>query len=71
MAEFIYTRDDQPDVVRIVITVPRRLWDRWESRHQHFGKAIHSLRHSVIEVLAVHALHGTSTDKGDPFWSGD
>lgn len=65
VADFVFERDD---TTVIVLRVPRRLWDRWESRHQHYGKAIYSLRESVLEVLAVKSLRPSSEDQGDPFW---
>lgn len=65
MADFIFDRD-QTTVV--VLRLPKGLWDRWESRHQHYGKAIHALRETVTETLAVHSARGSFRDGGDPFW---
>lgn len=71
MADFIYVREDKPDHVHIVIKVPKLLWDRWEYRHRHFGAAIHALRASVVELLAIKGLAtDLSADHRDPFWKG-
>jgi hypothetical protein len=66
MAEFIYNRDD---TTVIVLRVPRRLWDRWEYRHQHFGKAVHALRESCIDVMAAGAASRAWQDAPDPFFT--
>jgi hypothetical protein len=65
MADFIFERDH---TVVIVLRVPRALWDRWEYRHQHFGKAIHALRESAIEIMGAGASRAAHVDRGDPFY---
>jgi len=67
MADFILDRDD---LTVIVLRVPRRLWDRWEYRHQHYGKAIHALRESCVEIMAARSLDHYR-DAGDPFYQGE
>lgn len=67
MAEFVYRREGS-EHVHIVLRVPRRLWDRWESQHAHFGKAIHAVRESVIDLIAIRAARASVRDGGDPFW---
>jgi len=56
------------DTVVISFRVPRRLWDRWEYRHQHFGKAIHALRESAIDIMAAGVLRTHNPDAPDPFF---
>jgi len=69
MAEFVYHREGA-DYVVVVLRVPKSLWDRWEFRHKHFGKAIHALRESCIQILAEkHASH-YEQDQLDPFFKG-
>lgn len=65
MAEFIYDRDA---TTVIVLRVPRRLWDQWEFRHGHYGKAIHALRESAIELMAAKSLNQYGSDHVDPFY---
>jgi len=67
MAEFIFERGD---TVVIVLRVPRSLWDRWEYRHTHFGRAIHALRESAIEIMGAGASRAADVDRGDPFFRG-
>jgi hypothetical protein len=64
MAEFIYDRDD---VTVICLRVPRGLWDRWEYRHDHFGKAVHALRESCIDIMAARSAAPAYVDMPDPF----
>lgn len=66
MAEFVYDRDD---TTVVVLRVPRRLWDRWEYRHQHYGKAIHALRESAVEIMAAGTLRRHDPDRPDPFYA--
>lgn len=65
MAEFIYERDA---TTVIVLRVPRRLWDQWEFRHGHYGKAIHAARESLVELMAAKQVSQYGTDQGDPFF---
>lgn len=51
----------------IVLRVPRRLWDQWEYRHQHFGKAVHALRESAIEIMGARTP-APYRDVQDPFY---
>lgn len=67
MADFIYKRDGS-EHVHVVLRVPARVWDRWESQHPHFGKAIHALRETVLEVMAIRTARASLRDGGDPFW---
>lgn len=68
MAEFIADRGDS---VLIAMRVPRDLWNRYEYRHKHYGKAIHSLRGVVCDILAAHSAAAPEyVDKGDPFYRG-
>jgi len=66
MADFIFERDDY---TVIVLRVPRKLWDRWEYRHTHYGNAIHALRETVIQVLAQGSIHSHDPDRPDPFYT--
>lgn len=66
MADFVA---DRGDTVLIAVRVPRDLWDRYEYRHRHFGKAISQLKLVIIDLLAAHSLSSVSyEDKGDPFY---
>lgn len=67
MAEWVYSRDGER-VVYITLRVPRSLWDQWEYRHAHFGKAIYALRESCIDIMAAQSarLHGPI--QPDPFF---
>lgn len=64
MAEFIYTREN---VAVVVLRVPQSVWDRWEYRHKHYGKAIHALRESAIEIMTAGSVGYYSPDQVDPF----
>lgn len=68
MADYIFDREV---TTLIVIRVPKRLWDRWEYRHKHYGKAIHAIRESVIQIMAAGVVKSWSshTDNGDPFYT--
>lgn len=66
MADFIFERDG---TVMICLRVPRGLWNGWEYRHQHYGKAIHTLRESVIEIMSSRHLEHYAEDQGDPFFA--
>jgi hypothetical protein len=68
MADFIYRSESAPDHVHIVIRVPRRLWDKYEGQHAHFGRAIHAIRESVVELLTIRAARNSIRDGGDPFF---
>lgn len=68
MAEFIFERES---TTVIVLRVPTRLWNQWEYRHQHYGKAIHALRQSCIELMSVRQLAHYRPDQVDPFHLGD
>lgn len=67
VADFSYERDE---LTVVVLRVPRILWDRWEYRHKHYGKAIHALRQHCIEVMAIKGLRSSEewVDRGDPFF---
>jgi hypothetical protein len=65
MADFTYERGG---TVLICLRVPRDLWDRWEYRHQHFGQAIHVLRDSVVQTLAINVARRDWLDQPDPFY---
>jgi len=65
MAEFIFDRDE---LTVIVIRIPRRLWDKWEGQHAHFGLAIQSVREGVIDLIAARVMHSQWEDKPDPFF---
>jgi len=65
MADFIFERDQ---MTVIVIRIPRRLWDRFEANHAHFGLAIQSVREGVVDLLAARVMHTGWVDQGDPFW---
>jgi len=66
VAEFVYDRDD---LTVVVLRLPRHLWDAWEYRHGHYGKAIHALRESVMETMAHRMLvKGNWSDLPDPFY---
>lgn len=67
VSEFVYDRED---VTVIVLRVPRAVWDRWEFRHGHYGKAIHALRESCVEIMAAKAISTFDRDHGDPFFRG-
>lgn len=68
MADFIADRGDS---VLIAMRVPRDLWNRYEYRHKHYGKAIATLRNVVTDILATHSLTPSLyVDKGDPFYKG-
>lgn len=66
MADFYFDRDD---TTVITLRVPRRLWDRYESQHKHFGQAIHRVREAVIDAMAARTMRGSYRDTGDPFWN--
>lgn len=68
MADFIFDRDG---MTVIVLRVPRSLWDRWEYRHQHYGKAIHALRESCLEIMAARHLEHYKADQSDPFFGSE
>jgi len=69
MADYLADRDD--GTILIAVRVPRDLWDRYEYRHKHFGKAIHHLKLVIIDVLAARTVSlWDSEDKGDPFYRG-
>lgn len=65
MAEFVY---DRHGTKVIVLRVPKRLWDQWESRHNHFGRAVHALRESCIDIMAARHSSGPEPLAPDPFW---
>jgi hypothetical protein len=65
VAEFVYDRDE---VTVIVLRVPRNVWDRWEFRHGHYGKAIHALRESCVEIMAAKSIGHYDRDQADPFF---
>lgn len=68
MADFI---GDRGDSVLIAMRIPRDLWNRYEYRHKHYGKAIHTLKEAVCDLLAAHSLSPSHyVDKGDPFYKG-
>lgn len=64
-SEFVFERDE---LAVVVLRVPRRVWDQWEYRHQHFGKAVHALRESAIEIMAAGAGRASYIDTADPFY---
>lgn len=64
MAEFIYNRDD---TTVIVLRVPKELWRTWEWRHAHFGRAVHALRESCIDIMAARSASPAYVDMPDPF----
>jgi len=67
MADFIADRGD--DTVLIAVRIPKQLWDTFEYRHPHYGKAIFAIRETVTELLAAHCIHRVPyEDKGDPFY---
>lgn len=66
MSEFIYDRDD---TTVIVLRVPRRLWDRYESSHKHFGEAIYAVRENVVAIISNRVANRSYRDTGDPFWT--
>lgn len=65
MAEYVYERDG---IAVVVLRVPRQVWDQWEYRHQHFGKAVHALRETAIEVMAAGSVRDSFVDIPDPFF---
>lgn len=65
MAEFIYDRES---MTVVVLRVPKSVWDRWEYKHQHYGKAIHALRESCIEIMAAKVVGDYRADQVDPFF---
>jgi hypothetical protein len=65
VADFLYDRED---LTVIVLRVPRLVWDRWEFRHGHYGKAIHALRESCVELMAAKYVSHYDRDQGDPFF---
>lgn len=67
MADYIGDRED--GTVLIAMRVPKSLWDRYEYRHKHFGKAIFNLKLVLTDLLAAHVITSSSyEDKGDPFY---
>lgn len=70
MAEYVYKRENS-DFAVVVLRVPKALWDRWEYRHRHFGKAVHSLRESCIEIMAQGSMSQPYSDVPDPFYRED
>jgi hypothetical protein len=69
MVEHVYHRVGAHYVV-VQLRVPRLLWDRWEFRHRHFGKALHALRETCIEVMAAGPVRDSYIDAPDPFHRG-
>jgi hypothetical protein len=67
VAEFVYQREGADHVV-VVLRVPKVVWDRWEFRHKHFGKAIHALRESCVEIMSTKHLSHYDRDQADPFF---
>lgn len=66
MADFIAERGD---TVLIAVRVPKHLWDTFEYRHVHYGKAIANIRDTLTDLLAAHCLTRVRyEDKGDPFF---
>lgn len=66
MTEFTIERHE---TVTVCLKLPRRIWDSWEYRHQHYGKAVHAARESLVELMAHRALAASPyEDKGDPFY---
>jgi hypothetical protein len=67
VAEFVYEREGD-QYVMVVLRVPKRLWDRYEYRHGHFGKAIYNLRETMTEWMAGHVSTRHYDDTPDPFF---
>lgn len=65
MSDLIYNRES---TTVIVLRVPKRLWDQWESKHPHFGKAVYALRESCIDIMAARHSSGPEPLAPDPFW---
>ena len=69
VADFIA---DRGDTVLIALRVPKDLWDRYEYKHQHYGKAISQLKYVVCDLLAAHSISTLMSqpyvDRGDPFY---
>lgn len=64
MSEFVYRRGP---LTVLVLRVPTNVWDHWEYRHQHFGKAVHAIRENCIEIMAAKTSAGY-VDAPDPFY---
>jgi len=67
MSNFTYERQE---LTVIVLRVPTRLWDRFEYRHQHYGRAISFLRQHCIEVMGERSSSSIYMDAPDPFFRG-
>jgi len=65
MAEFTYNREQ---LTVIVLRVPTAVWNRWEYRHKHYGKAIHVLREHCVDIMASRGLAQEYQDVPDPFF---
>lgn len=64
MADFVY---DRGSLTVVTLRLPRGLWDRWEYRHQDFGKAIFALRENCIEIMGARTPPAYR-DVPDPFF---
>lgn len=68
MAEFVFERGR---MTVITLRVPSNVWDAWEYRHNDFGKAVHALRESAIEIMSAGSVRlEPGPIRDDPFFRG-
>jgi len=57
---------ERPQLVAITLRVPVSVWNAWEFRHGHYGKAIHALRENCVEIMGARGA-APYVDRPDPF----